>query len=242
MMTNTSDIATPVFQLKGSLFTLTTLHVFAPDLELLDQQLANMVKQAPKFFQKAPVIIDLQKLRVNEPVLNLVELVARLRRHGLIPVGIRHAAIDQQKAAVDVGLALFPDAKTESATPPLTTARPAATTQAPAAAKASRVITEPVRSGQQIYAKECDLIVLATVSHGAELLADGHIHVYGALRGRALAGVSGNTDARIFCKSLEAELVAIAGHYWVNEDIKAPTVGHAVQIYLKDEKLSVAEI
>jgi septum site-determining protein MinC len=103
----------------------------------------------------------------------------------------------------------------------------------------AKIISQPIRSGQQIYAKEGDLIILASVSPGAEVLADGNIHIYGALKGRALAGVSGNKEARIFCQKLEAELVSIAGHYWVNEDLSPLPSGQTIQIYLENDRLHI---
>ncbi len=107
----------------------------------------------------------------------------------------------------------------------------------------TKLITSPIRSGMQVYAKEADLIVTAPVSAGAELLADGHIHVYGPLRGRALAGVQGNQDARIFCRALEAELISIAGYYLTKEDIEPPTVSHGmIQIYLDNEQVRIETI
>ncbi|MAB25605.1 MAG: septum site-determining protein MinC [Pseudomonadales bacterium] len=106
-----------------------------------------------------------------------------------------------------------------------------------------RLITEPVRSGQQVYARGGDLIVMAPVSAGAELLADGHIHVYGPLRGRALAGVQGNTEARIFCQNLEAELVSIAGQYKVAEDLrKEQHWKQAVHISLAGDSLKISAL
>lgn len=110
------------------------------------------------------------------------------------------------------------------------------------ASKSSMVIDQPVRSGQQIYAQGCDLIILTSVSPGAELLADGHIHVYGALRGRALAGVTGDQQARIFCQTLEAELVSIAGNYWVNEDLKEHALKHSAHIYLDEGHLKISSL
>ncbi len=103
----------------------------------------------------------------------------------------------------------------------------------------AKLVTEPIRSGRQVYAREGDLVVLTTVSAGAELLADGHIHVYGALRGRALAGVAGDASARIFCRSLQAELVSIAGHWLVREDMDDHLIGRAVQIYLNGDLLVI---
>lgn len=104
---------------------------------------------------------------------------------------------------------------------------------------ATKIIHEPVRSGQQIYAKGGDLIILSSVSHGAEVLADGNIHVYGTLSGRALAGVQGNSECRIFCKKLDAELIAIAGHYRVKEDIGTPPKAALLDIHLLDNKLVI---
>jgi septum site-determining protein MinC len=103
----------------------------------------------------------------------------------------------------------------------------------------SKVIVNPVRSGQQVYAKGGDLIVLAAVSAGAEILADGNIHVYGTLRGRALAGVQGDTSARIFCNGLQAELISIAGHYKLQDSIDAPSHTLPVQVYLENDLLSI---
>jgi len=101
------------------------------------------------------------------------------------------------------------------------------------------VVSTPVRSGQQIYARGGDLVVLAPVSAGAEVLADGHLHVYGALRGRALAGVQGDREARIFCQQLGAELLSIAGSYMVSERLPPEMMGRAVQVRLDGEHLRI---
>ena len=102
----------------------------------------------------------------------------------------------------------------------------------------------PIRSGMQVYAKDSDLIVTAAVSHGAELLADGNIHIYGSLRGRVLAGVQGNMQARIFCRTLEdAELVSIAGYYLTKEDMQNAPAGDGMkQIYLENEQVRIEMI
>src|SRR5206468_5302718 len=103
----------------------------------------------------------------------------------------------------------------------------------------SRLIMQPVRSGTQIYARSTDLVVTAPVSAGAEIMADGNIHVYAALRGRALAGADGDVEARIFCSRLEAELVSIAGRYLVSEQLPAEQRGFPVQIALVDDQLTI---
>lgn len=106
----------------------------------------------------------------------------------------------------------------------------------------NKLIVNPVRSGQQIYAPDGDITVLGSVSNGAELLADGNIHVYGALRGRALAGLNNNTQARIFCSSLEADLISIAGQFKISENIEAKFWKKAVQIQLLEGKLFISEL
>jgi septum site-determining protein MinC len=105
----------------------------------------------------------------------------------------------------------------------------------------TRIATQPVRSGQRLYAQG-DLIVLAQVSAGAEIMAEGNIHVYGTLRGRALAGVQGDTEARIFCSDLQAELVSVAGNYKISEDIDESVRGKPVQIYLNDKALIIQDL
>ncbi len=105
--------------------------------------------------------------------------------------------------------------------------------------KPAKVIMRPVRSGQQVYAEGSDLVVTASVSEGAELLADGNIHVYGTLRGRALAGVKGNNNARVFCQSLDAELVSIAGQFIMHDTVKGECWKKPAQIYLEEDTLRI---
>jgi septum site-determining protein MinC len=205
--------------------------------------LADKVMQAPNFFRHAPVVIDLQDL-ANVPPFNMAELGRRLRQHWLVPIGVQNGTEEQNKAAVNAGLSLFPEGREV----PLKAEAPLASADAapvdagepePASGTHSRLITQTVRSGQQIYAHEGDLVVLASVSPGAELLADGHIHIYGALRGRAVAGVSGDTTARIFCHSLEAELISVAGYWRVRDDIPEQLIGKPVQVFLDQERVRI---
>lgn len=221
----------PAFQLKGSLFTLTALQLLSLDEHHIRSQLQNQMQQSSTFFRHAPIIIELQKVSESKEPINFAALIQLLREFELIPVGVRGGSETQTAAAVAAGLAQL--INTKAANKETQTAKK----QAGLHGK-SKLITQPVRSGQQVYAKGGDLVVTAPVSAGAELLADGHIHVYGPLRGRALAGVSGDKTARIFCRSLAAELVSIAGHYWVSEDLKVPLDRREwVQIYLEEERL-----
>lgn len=239
-----------VFQLKGGLFPLTALQLLSTSLELLEEQLDEKLLQAPKFFHNAPIVIDLVKVNRPECSINFRLLKEILMSRHLIPVGIKNGNASQNEEAGQLKLALLQDTAKEKSqvTQPSNQIELKTHSYSPEESQATeetfqsnntRVITEPVRSGQQIYVRGGDLIVLAPVSHGAELLADGHIHVYATLRGRALAGVTGNTNARIFCQSLEAELISIAGQYKISEDIEKSHWQKYVDIYLVDGRLNI---
>lgn len=240
------------FQLRGGSFTVLVLRISDPKDAAMFQSIADKVAQAPNFFRHAPVVIDLQDMAASPPF-NIAELGRRLRQHQLVPIGVQNATEEQIKAATNAGLSTFPEGRkaplaTPTEGPPAARERPASghgdreASRQPDPAPAARsalVVTQPVRSGQRIYAHGTDLVVLTSISPGAELLADGHIHVYGTLRGRALAGVSGDIKARIFCHSLEAELVSVAGYWRVREDLPDGLIGKAVQIALAGERLGV---
>lgn len=215
------------------MITVTALNLLQGDLERFAKELANKVRQNPGFFQGMPVVIDLQAMKDTADEVDIPRVALLLGDQGMIPLGVRNCSEAQRQVAQDFGLALLPD--TEGARPVRTAAEPPA--PAPKSAGATKVVNQPVRSGQQIYAEGGDLIVLSSVSPGAEILADGHIHVYGGLHGRALAGVQGNAQARIFCRKLYAELISIAGIYRVYEDMDTNLRGQPVQVYLHEQLL-----
>ena len=187
-------------------------------------------------------------------------LMEGLRSAGVLPVGLSYGSRETEKLAEQLGLPLLakfraqyePVGAAPAATPARREQAPEAApakkaAPAPAAAASSPGLVQktPVRSGQQLYAENRDLTVLTTVGAGAEVISDGSIHIYGTLRGRALAGAQGNTDARIFCREFHAELVAIAGHYRVLDDVPKELRGKAVQIWLergpdKQDQLMIA--
>ncbi|MCJ8170084.1 septum site-determining protein MinC [Atopomonas sediminilitoris] len=231
----------PVFQLKGSMLAVTILELVHNDLERLDRQLAEKVAQAPGLFQNTPLVLGLDKLPAVETAFDLTELMAVCRRHGLRTLAVRTAREQDVAAANALDLPILPPSGARERAIELAPAqsKPAAKPPEPARAT-SKIIRTPVRGGQQIYAAGGDLIVLAPVSAGAELLADGNIHVYGPLRGRALAGVKGDSAAAVFCQSLNAELVSIAGVYKVAEDLRRlPHWGKSVHVSLSDEMLNI---
>lgn len=216
------------FELKGNLITLVALRLLDSNHERITEQLAKKAGQAPHLFRNVPIVVDLRALPQGKP-LDLPNLVKLLRDYGLIPVGLRGGNSQQHEIAVGLGLGLMPDVK------PAKIARSAPAPLSPT----TKVIKQPVRSGQQIAALDGDLVILSSVSSGAEVLAHRHIHVYGALRGRALAGVNGDNDARIFCQYFDAELVSIAGQYQINEGLAEPLRGKAAYIFLKNDTLMI---
>jgi septum site-determining protein MinC len=230
-MNDTTKAQLRAFQLKGSLLTLTVLELLRADMSAISAQFLSLVKQTPELFRRMPVIIDLNK--IQEASLDFQVLKSLLQEHGLVPVGIRGGSDEQSHLAMEAGFAILNNTRGEKVE-----LSPQKKEKDVSSVKA-KIISQPIRSGQQIYAKEGDLIILASVSPGAEVLADGNIHIYGALKGRALAGVSGNKEARIFCQKLEAELVSIAGHYWVNEDLSPLPSGQTIQIYLENDRLHI---
>lgn len=244
---------TAPFQLRGQAMTMMVLKLFNPADPRFFEQLSAKIGQAPNFFRHAPVVLDLTD--TPGATVDFRQLIPGLRKLGLLPVGIQGGPVDIQSAAANAGLGVFrasrPDKQKQTSLDipqPGSEATPAQPRQQPVAPSpvisdeggaTGLIVTEPVRSGRQVYAARGDLVVMAPVSAGAELLADGNIHVYGTLRGRALAGLSGDTNARIFCHSLEAELISIAGLYRVAEDIEPGARGKPVQVFREDNFLRI---
>lgn len=227
-----NEIALP-FELKGSLFTLTVLRLFQSDPTAIERHLAEKIKQAPSFFNNTPVVIDLEALADSKEGVDFKGLYELLRGRGMIPVGIRNGSPKQHAAARRAGLPVLPESRAAGGVKKLEPPEP------PPVLARARVIAHSVRSGQEVYAADGDLIVLGAVSAGADVMADGNIHVYGPLRGRALAGVKGDVDTWIFCQLLEAQLVSIAGRYEVYAQLGASERGKAVQIHLREERLII---
>ena len=245
------DDCPELFQVRGHLYNLVTLRLIEPEDHRFFPQLQNAIARAPEFFRHAPVVLDATAV-AGRPPPNMAEFARRLRQQRLVPVGVQNGDEAWTQAALNAGLGLFPPGRPAEMlrrqdtgpADPHEAARPVAQPDpavppAPAGegGKAATVVTEPVRAGQQIHARGGDLVVLAPVSPGAELLAEGHVHVYSSLRGRAHAGIGGNHDARIFCYSLHAQLVSIAGLYLVNAEIDERWIGKRVQIRCVDEAI-----
>ncbi|GAB3628708.1 septum site-determining protein MinC [Pandoraea terrae] len=235
---------TPYFELRSG--AVDTLHfvVKTPQLDTLRTELAQRFEATPEFFAGDVVAIDVRRLGAGETV-PVPELAALLAEFKMTPIGVvahpnqadwAHADglpwLDSHERRASRGGKDDPAADAAVDAP-----APAATVAPEPPAVPTTIIDKPLRSGQQVYAKG-DLVVLDLVSYGAEVIAEGNIHIYAPLRGRALAGVRGNLDARIFCTCLEPELISIAGIYRTGEHVlPAEVQGRSVQVRLVDDKL-----
>jgi septum site-determining protein MinC len=180
----------------------------------------------------------LQKLNAKEIGVEVAAIVELVRKHGFMPIGIRGGNEQQNQQALAINLSAH---SIHSQNTPLVDKPVTKPVVEANQTVENKLITQPVRSGQRVYAKG-DLIVTATVSAGAEIMAEGNIHVYGSLRGRALAGVLGNAESRIFCSDLQAELVSVAGIYKLKDDLAGYPPQIPVHISLKDQTLDIKNI
>ena len=238
--TNGADLRMASNLVQGALFTVMVVRAGLLRDAAFDRELEQQIERSPRFFLNAPVVLDLKDAEGFTSEDEFLDVGEVLRRHTLALVGVQNALPEQLAAAAAAGLAGFAPNSTQLSRRASAAASAAQSAQSSVRATA-RLVTEPVRSGTQIYARGTDLVVTAAVSPGAELVADGNIHVYGVLRGRALAGASGDVEARIFCTRLEAELVSIAGRYLVSEQLPQEQQGSAVQIALLDDQLTVTK-
>jgi septum site-determining protein MinC len=238
---------TQALELKTDSFTFPVLQLFANDMDAVATQLALTVEQAPELFHNTPVIIDLHKLSKAQTAIDFPLLVGLMRGYQMIPVGVRGGNQLQNEMAEMMELAILAeeqDKPTQAPAKTIPAARPSASSATPASPpkQTSLLVSRPVRSGQRHYAAGGDLIVMGPVNSGAEIVADGNIHVYGTLRGRAHAGVKGNRQAGIFCHDLQAELISIAGRYRINVDLDSGLSGKPMHIFLQDKTLVLEEI
>ncbi|MBS4708648.1 septum site-determining protein MinC [Aeromonas caviae] len=234
-------------ELKGTTFTISVLHLSDGNPARIRQLLEAKVAQAPQFFNCAPLVLNVERLEAIPDFEQLRELV---ESEDFVLVGITGARDEAMKtAAKAAGLAVMVSGKSRKAepepTPPVPEPKPveaAPVPPVPAPVEASKVHLGPVRSGQQIYAAGTSLVVLGSVSPGAEVIADDSIHVYGALRGRAIAGAKGNPKARIYCQQLQAELLSIAGTFQLSDALPAGVIQEPVHIRLDNEQLRIDRI
>lgn len=236
--------APAVFDLKSASLTLVTLVLRTTDLDDVGAELERRFGNAPQLFDRDPLVIDLSAVAGAVGSFDIEGLVGLLKRYKLLPLAVRGGNATQTEVALAAGLAEAPQDVAPQPPRPVIAAAPKEEAPAPVAAAEPRsstlIIDKPLRSGQQVYARGGDLVVMAAVNFGAEVIADGSIHVYGPLRGRAIAGAKGNTEARIFSTGMEPQLVSIAGTYRTTDTaLPADVLGKAAQVRLEDDKLVV---
>ena len=246
-------------ELKIGQVGIANLRIRTLDVARLAEEMRDRVQRAPNLFNRAAVVIDFGGLAQIPDLATAQALLKGLRGAGVLPVALAYGSSETERLAEALGLPLLAKfraqyeradqapmatAASQQEEPAVPPTAPAPARTPPAAATAATgspglVHSGLVRSGQQLYADNRDLTVLTGVGAGAEVIADGSVHIYGPLRGRALAGAQGNQQARIFCREFHAELVAIAGHYKVLEDIPKNLRGKAVQVWLEDEQIHI---
>jgi septum site-determining protein MinC len=232
-MTTILSATTPTcFEIKSANLPLVALLLKSRDLDRLGQELALRFGDVPDFFDHDPLVVDLSPLRAAEEsdgsvawaVTDFQALSALLRGYRLQPLVVRGGSQAQMAVALQAGFVAAPDVLVHHPAPAQRTSEATAAQVNPASSAPTSiplgalVIDKPLRSGQQVYARGRDLVVMAMVNPGAEVIADGHIHVYAPLRGKAMAGARGNADARIFSLAMAPELISIAGVYRTSEN------------------------
>jgi len=251
-------------EFKGTSFTLSVLHLRTPSLADIRADLTSKVAQAPEFFYLVPIMVNIEQL---DSAIDYQAVKALIEEFNFTFVGFTGGVAKEQRQLIrELGFSFVNTAKTkpslksisESETETATAKGVAAQTTVvdavavETAAKNNEQVTVQhlysdkihrgqIRSGQQVYAKDQNLVVIGSVSAGAEVIADGNIHVYGSLRGRAIAGATGHHHAQIYCQNLEAELVSINGNYWLSESMEQHW-GSPVYIHLTDSELTSSKL
>ncbi|MBB6258430.1 septum formation inhibitor [Xanthomonas arboricola pv. juglandis] len=232
-------------ELKIGQVGIANLRVRTLDVPRLVREMRERVTRAPKLFGRAAVILDFGGLSQVPDLATAKALLDGLRDAGVLPVALAYGTSEIDLLSQQLGVPLLAKFRAQyepTAVSPPPPPPPPARAEPAARPAPGRMQRNAVRSGQQLYAENCDLTVLSTVGAGAEVIADGSIHIYGTLRGRALAGAQGNPDARIFCRDFHAELVAIAGHYKVLDDVPMDLRGKAVQVWLEQDQIKIAAL
>ncbi|HEX7636214.1 MAG TPA: septum site-determining protein MinC [Noviherbaspirillum sp.] len=240
-------------EIKISTVVAVSAILHALDLATLDAAMKQMTGGAPDYFDHEFAVLDVSGCEFAADGIDWPALIALFKSFNLNPVAVRGAPAELEPAILASGLSLDmlvtprveqqAEAVEPAPQPPAPVPVEMAPVAAPAMPPAAMIVDTPVRAGQRIYARGADLVVMAVVNPGAELIADGCIHVYAPLRGRALAGASGNADARIFALTMEAELVSIAGIYRMFEGGLPPDLAKKpVQVRLTGDRIEVSSI
>lgn len=236
------------FRLRGANFNLLVLRLLDPRPEAVVPAIGDQFRRAPGFLRFAPIVIGLGDLNVPANTVDFQGLIEGLRGLEIVPIGTTGGTPEMRNAAMAYGLPPIrslggkdseePAAPAPAAAAPAEPAAPPPAPPPPAGMqRPTMIVDQPVRAGQRVWAQGGDLVVNATVNAGGEVIADGNIHVYGALRGRAIAGGGENAEARIFAQNFDPELISIAGYYAVREGLTGAPIGKAVQVRLTGERM-----
>jgi septum site-determining protein MinC len=244
--------ARPPFDLKSTAWILTALRLHTADIGAIAAELQSRFGDSPGLFDDDPLVIDISPLRHDPETPDFSALLACLQQHRMQALAVQGGSAEQMAAARAAGLApaTEPETRAEPRKSAPAASQPSSAEPTPeptpepgpvvAARTPTLVVDRPLRSGQRVYARGGDLVVLSAVSFGAEVIADGNIHVYGPLRGRAMAGARGDTEARIFSTCLEPQLVSIAGIYRTAETpLPAAVAGKPAQVRLQGESILI---
>lgn len=225
-----NTITKDAFKIKTTLLPVLIIELSSCNIKEIIRKLSKHASEAPKLIRQAKIIIDLDKLNQTENV-NMAELSSQLESFEMTIIGVKDSNNNFIEQIASSGYKAITSINTSTAKPAI---------KEPTK---SKIHTGNLRSGQQIYAKDSDIIIIGSVNHGAEVAADGNIHIYGSLRGKALAGASGNTAARIFSLTFQAQLISIAGTYKVFETSPSTIdTNIATMSYLQNNKLEFVNI
>jgi len=235
------------FDLKSAELPVLAVALRSTDVATVVADLARRLADDPDFFDNDPVLIDLQHVQGSAEPIDFPSLLAALRSHRTRPVAVRGGSPAQMGAAHEAGLVPAPDAiltrpKERKVVQEVEVVREVEVIREVPVdiVRPTMVVDKPLRSGQQVYAKGADLVVLSMVSFGAEVIADGNVHIYAPLRGRAVAGARGDTAARIFTTCMQPQLLSIAGNYRALEtDLPANVAGKPAQARLEGDRLII---
>lgn len=248
MSVESTGAVRPSFDLKSAQLPVLSVVLRGTDMQALVQDLKQRLSDDPDFFDNDPVLIDLSQVNGAEEEIDFPALIDALRAHRTMPVAVRGGNEAQMAAANALGLTAAPDAMPARRAEPeiheiIREVEVVHEVEVPAPLADAVIVDKPLRSGQRVYAKGTDIVVLDIVSYGAEVIADGNVHVYAPLRGRAVAGASGNTNARIFSTCMEAQLLSIAGIYrTIETDLPKEVAGKPAKVRLEGEKIIIEPV
>jgi septum site-determining protein MinC len=231
-----------IIEIKGEMLMVNILYLYQSDMDAIQHALELKVAEAEQFFKGTSLVVDCSLLGEHVRQLDFSHLHELVATSGFTPIGLRSVHEDALPEVEKSDWSLIRTTGKLSAKTQNTKATADQNDQQAnktSAAPCVEVIDKPLRSGQQVYAPESDVVVLHQTGAGSEILAGGSVHIYGALRGRVLAGVNGDKTARIFCQALDAELVSIAGCYQLLDDTDTQLKGQPAMIRLENNKLVV---